>query len=102
MSRLRQGIVFAALLALGAIAAGVALGMTQLSNPQFEKGRSSTSSVVLQETAGCLLLVCAAILAFQLVAVARGYRLRPTLGLVAVVPVLGLLWWFTAVAERAS
>jgi hypothetical protein len=89
-------------LAVAAVAWVVIVGMVRGANPEFSRGCSSTSSVVVQETVGVLTLATLAAAALGLVAVARG---QPSGRLLVMLPIgllLAVVWWFALAVERAS
>jgi hypothetical protein len=80
------------------LAAYVAVGMIGGANPQFSRGRSSTSSVLVQELAGALTLAALAVTAGGLI---RGVRGWPLILLPAGF-LLAVVWWLALLVERAS
>lgn len=84
------------------IAALVVVGMVAGWNREFDRGVSSTSSVVTQEILGALTLTMLGVVAIRLPAVARGARLGPTLGLLLIAMLLAIGWLIAFAVERAS
>ena len=85
-----------------AVATYVVIGMVDGVNPQFSRGRSSTFSVVVQESIGVLAVATLGAAASRLIAVARGKYPGRLFILLPVGLVLAVVWWFALAVERAS
>ena len=94
-------IVLSAVL-LAALGVLVIYGMVIGATPDFERGRSSTSSVVAQEVIGLLTLLTVGASAVELVQVVRGKAATRLLLLLLVVILLAAVWWIAYAFERAS
>jgi hypothetical protein len=95
----------AATLILGVVlcvAAYVVVGMIGGANPQFSRGRSSISSVLVQEGAGALTLAVLAINAGGLIATVRGTPRGWPFILLPVGFLLAVVWWLALLVERAG
>jgi uncharacterized membrane protein len=89
--------------ALGlAVAALVAVGMSQNTHRQFEKGLSSRSSVITQEVVGAITLAVLALALWQALRVWRGRPPGPMLTLLSIGLVLALGWVLALAGQRAS
>ena len=93
-----------ALSALLLVAAAVLVihGMATGANPEFDRGRSPTSSVVAQEVIGLLTLFAVGAGAVELVRVVRGKAVSHLPRLLLIVTLLALVWWIAYAFERAS
>ena len=85
-----------------AIAVFVVVWMVRGADPNFSKGRSPTSSVIIQEVVGAMTLVALFGVVVGCVSVARGNHLRRLLIPLSIALVLFVGWWFSYLAERAS
>ena len=97
----RLWIVLPAVL-LAAVGVIVIYGMAIGANPDFDRGRSSTSSVVAQEVIGLLTLLAVGAGALELVQVVRGKAATRLPRVLLVVILLAVVWWIAYAFERAS
>jgi L-asparagine transporter-like permease len=97
--RIIAGLIGFVALAEGAI---VAIGMVKYRDPEFERGTSPTWTVVMQETAGAITLITLAVLLTRLPQFARRRRVGGTLGLSLWVLILGAVWVYALILQRAS
>lgn len=102
MNASRKALFVAIGLVVTAVATFVIIGMIRGANPQFEKGRSPLTTVVIQELFGALTLVTLATVARQLPALARGKSLARPLAWLAGAAALAIVWAFALMSERAS
>jgi hypothetical protein len=100
----KPALIGASLVGLVATTVGalVVAGMVSGADPQFERGRSPTSSVITQEVAGVLTLTALLAVLVRVPALARGQRVVSTLARLLLALLLGGAWLLTFAAERAS
>ena len=103
-ARPRWGKLWIALSAVLLAALGVLViyGMAIGASPGFERGRSSTSSVVAQEVIGLLTLLTVGVSAVELVHVVRGKAASRLPRLLLAAVLLAVVWWIAYAFERAS
>ena len=87
---------------LVAVGVLVIYGMAIGANPDFDRGRSPTSSVVAQELIGVLTVLAVGATAVELIRVVRGKTARPLPRLLLAVVLLAVVWWIAYAFERAS
>ena len=87
---------------LAVLGALVIYGMVVGAAPNFDRGRSPTSSVVTQEIVGLLTLIALGTSVFELIAVARGKGASHLLRLLLATVVLAVVWLLAYAFERAS
>ena len=87
---------------VGAIGVFVASGMLGGSAPTFERGRSSTQSIVGQEILGAIALLALVLTMREVVSFARGKAAVRFVLLLAASILLALGWWYALGLERAS
>ena len=85
-----------------AVAALVAMGMSQNTHRQFEKGLSSRSSVITQEVVGTITLAVLALTLWQAIRLWRGRPPGPMLTLLSIGLILALGWVLALAGQRAS
>lgn len=87
---------------LAAATAAVVLGMIAGADPEFDRGRSPTWTVIGQEAVGALTLLVLGTTALELTSVARGKGWRQ-LALFMFLSAASLFaWWVFLLLERAS
>jgi hypothetical protein len=98
----RKLLIALSALLLVAVAVVVMYGMAAGANPEFDRGRSSTTSVVAQELIGFLTLFAVAASGVELVRVLRGKAGSRLPRLLISVVLLAVVWWIAYAFERAS
>ena len=100
----RPGKLWVAVSAVLLVAVGllVIYGMAIGANPDFDRGRSPTSSVVAQEVIGLLTLIAVGATAVELVRAIRGKAFSRLPRLLLAVVLLAVVWWIAYAFERAS
>ena len=85
-----------------AAATAVVLGMIAGADPEFDRGRSPTWTVIAQEAVGALTLLILGTTALELPSVARGKGWRQLALLTCLSAVSLFAWWIFLLLERAS
>lgn len=99
MRKLGAGVAGAIALALGAL---VAVGMSQNTHRQTEKGLSSRSSVITQEVVGAITLAVLALVLWQAIRVWRGRHPGPLLILLSIGLFFAFGWVLALAGQNAS